>query len=363
MKRLFGDPKYIFKLITFTLIIDVWRNIMGKLLMILLILIMTIFCPFLGNAQSSSSIPIWDKSVSSKSFDIKMGELSSHECFLINVTSSTLIPWGLKIYKLLPNDMRNEVYSDECGGSFISWNPGEPKHINVSFPANEADEYDQGYYVLNIYTRDVALAHYVNIPIRPFIPTEWHVIIKKYSDKQLKSKSEQSPFENVSENTIGSPFENVSENTTGRSQQPTENGMVKVHRLQPIDSESEQSFIENAPENTTGRSQQPGENLTENGTKVEPSENFTENGTRIVLPLSRSSISVYRSVRLQSPSEKLTENGTKVEPSENFTENGTKVAIRLPHSRIRLQPPSENLTENGTKVKPVEVIDLANELL
>ena len=298
---------------------------MGKLLIILFMLITTVFYPFLGNAQSSSNTPIYDKLVSEKSPNIDMGELSSHERFLINVTSSTLVPWGIKIYKLLPNGMQNLVYTDDCGGFLASQILGEPKYINVSFPANEADEYDQGYYFLNIYKEDVVLDFGLQINLVPFLPTEWHVVIKRYSDEQPKSEREQLSIEDFSENT------------TVKSQQPTENGMAKALPIQSIDPQLIDSEGGQSP-------------FADAQTSI---ENVSENVTEMV----------------SSNSNREIQNATKVKPSENFTENGTRVVLRLPHSSIigyrsiRSQPSSENLTENATKIKPVEVIDLANELL
>jgi len=337
-------------------------------------LITTVFYPFLGNAQSSSNTPIYDKLVSEKSPNIDMGELSSHERFLINVTSSTLVPWGIKIYKLLPNGMQNLVYTDDCGGFLASQILGEPKYINVSFPANEADEYDQGYYFLNIYKEDVVLDFGLQINLVPFLPTEWHVVIKRYSDEQPKSEREQLSIEDFSENT------------TVKSQQPTENGMAKALPIQPIDPQlidseggqspfaDAQTSIENVSENVTVKSQQP----TENGMakalpiqSIDPQLIDSEGGQSPFADAQTSIENVSENVTemVSSNSNREIQNATKVKPSENFTENGTRVVLRLPHSSIigyrsiRSQPSSENLTENATKIKPVEVIDLANELL
>jgi hypothetical protein len=274
-------------------------NIMKKKLMTFIILITTIFPLLFGSAQSSSSKIIFDELLGTTLSTRYMGELSSHESFLISVTSYSLIPWGLKILKLLPNGMQNEVFSDESVGSLgenigslISRNPSKPKYINVSI---SADEYGPGEYSLKLYRGDMTIGvSGFQFNVGSFAPNEWYLLVEKFSDGQLKSEGEQWSIENALENTAGRSTENVTVNVT------------EVRDYRSIRSES-------------------------------TSKNLTEDATKVELPQPHGS---YKGIRMPIRRSQL--------PTENVTVNDTEVRG---YRSIRSQLPTENVTVNDTEVR------------
>ncbi|MGV8174179.1 MAG: hypothetical protein ACP5OU_00570 [Methanothrix sp.] len=235
-----------------------------------------------GDAQSGNNTTIYEGLVSGTSYTLDLGELSSCEGFLISVKSDSLAPWGLRIFKSLSYGQPINIKSQWDTGSLISWHPGNQRYINVSDVSGNTT--GPGHYYLELSTKEGAGASLtkgaLQIDIGGFgFPTEWYLLVKKYTDENKKFKSIQSLTENITDNTT----------EADSLYRGDYRGIKPVSMAQLISGRRSQSSTRKDAENTTYVVRAIEISFEDNASDVEPVDDYvqsqsntTENATDVV---------------------------------------------------------------------------------